>query len=481
MDDFIRPVKQEKKPKKKGFIKEILIIILIVVCLSIGFITGYMSKKTNNVTTSSNSDSVVDEVYQTLKDHWVNASDQDVDIVHSGLSAFVAGLGDIHSSYMTSEEANSFNESVNGNYQGIGVGYSAVSNGVMLTKIYEDSPAQKANLAVGDILLKADDHDLAGLDNDTVKQYVRGQEGTTVHLTYLRGDKTSEVDVERQSLDTSVAYEIRENNGIKFGFLSITTFGSDTASRVGEALEEFRNKNIGNLVLDLRGNGGGYLTAAIDILNYFFDSNDVIYQMEEKNSGAVKTYAKDDNKYNFTNGYILVNGSTASASELTAGTLQQELNFKLIGEQTYGKGTAQVQKKLSDGSVLKYTYARWMLPDGTCINGEGLTPDIEIANPSISKIKIQTIKTPLSYDCVNTNIKSMQKMLKILGYDCGREDGYFSSQTVEVLKTFEGANGLNQDGNYDESDKLMLIAKVMVYINNNSNDLQYNKLLEELK
>ena len=200
--------------------------------------------------------------------------------------------------------------------------------------------------------------------------------------------------------------------------------------------------------------------------------------MKEKKGTAQKAKATDGPKYNFPNSYILVDGQTASASEVVAGALQEQCNFKLVGSQTYGKGTAQTQKQLSDGSVLKYTYARWMLPSGKWINGEGLTPDYLVENIDTSEISTKTIESDLSFDCVDSNVKSLQKGLKILGYDCKREDGYFSNDTVEALKQFESDNNLTVDGIYQDHDKDILLSEILIFVDEPANDYQYKKLLE---
>lgn len=481
MDDFIRPPKKEvKQETKQRPIKEVLIVILIIVCLAIGYFAGYVSKK-NVIVKNTNDRSIINEVYDTLDKYWVNTNDQDVNLNTSAIEGMVAGLNDPHSSYLTSKEAVEFNQTVAGNYQGIGVGFSMVEQGAMITKVYSDSPASKAGLKVGDIITKADGNELAQASTDQVRDYVRGEDGTEVTLTILNNQKTSDVTVTRGALDTSAFYEIRKQGNVSFGYIELSTFGTDTAKQVEIALEMFKKKNIQTLVIDLRDNGGGYLTAATDILDLFFTSDEVIYQMKEKNSAAKKYYAESDKKYEFENGYILVNENTASASELTAGALQSEKGYQLIGKTTYGKGSAQTQKTLSDGSVLKYTYAKWMIPNGTCINGKGLTPDEEVDNVSLSGITTKDVKETLKVDCVNTRIKSMQKMLNILGYSVDREDGYFSVNTQAALQRFETDNHLNVDGEYSQSDKQMLIARMMIYINNHENDKQYDQLMKIIK
>ena len=480
MEDFIQP--KQKKIVKKNHFKETVFIVLMIICLGIGFISGYIIKKTDIDTNNRKSNtSVLDEAYEILNEYWYNPNDNKVDIEGNSIAALVNSLGDIHSSYFTFEQSVAFNQSVEGNFDGIGVAYTALNNGIIITKVYQNSPATQSGIQVGDIITNVDGSNIAGKSSDEVKELVRGQAGTSVKLGILRNDETFDIDVKRGSVETAVNGEIREENGKKFGYIEISTFSTTTGEEVEDFLQSFVDEQISNLVIDLRGNGGGYLVAANDVLNLFIDEGKTIYQMKEKSGAVQKTKASDCKKYSFANNYILVDGQTASASEVVAGALQELCNFKLVGSQTYGKGTAQTQKQLSDGSVLKYTYARWMLPSGTWINRKGLTPDYLVENIDVSDISTIAVDKDLKYDCVDERVLAMQKSLKILGYDCKREDGYFSSDTVEALKQFESANNLNVDGIYNDNDKNILIVGFIIYINDLSNDYQYKKLIEIMK
>lgn len=480
MDDFIRPVKPEQPKKKKSFFIETVVIVVIICCLGIGFLAGYFTNQGSNKDTSKTSTTVLDEAYQTLQESWYNTTDKEVDIAHNGILGMVEGL-DKHSDYWSPKQATDFNQSVDGNYVGIGVAFHPVKNGAIITKIYANTPALEAKLQVGDIMIKADNTDLSGKSSDDIKATIRGKEGTSVQLTILRGGKSLDVTVARKSLEISVNYDVRESNGKKFGYIEITTFGSTTGSEVARALETFTTQGVGTLVFDFRGNTGGYLVTAQDILNLFFKEGEVIYQMQGKDGPATKTKAEDGKKYVFSEGYVLVNGETASASEIVAGALQENLGYKLVGSKTYGKGTAQTQKELSDGSILKYTYAKWMTPKGVCINGKGLTPDIEVNNTNIDDIVTNDIENPLQYDQVHVSVMAMQKMLSMLGYSVDRTDGYFSNQTKEALQQFEKQCGLEVNGVYDNNDHNMLISQVLIYINDSKNDMQYEKLLQTIK
>lgn len=480
MDDFIRPVKPQPPKKKKSHLKEVVIILVIIFCLGIGFVLGYLSKQGVRVISGDKNQTVMQEVYDILEKNWLNLND-DIDLQSKAIAGLVDGLGDVHSSFLTNDQSQEFNQAVNGNYEGIGVSFSQVSAGALVITVFDHSPAKEAGMQVGDIIVAVDGVSLEGFTTDEIRNVVRGKPGTDVNLTVLRNNEQIGFEVTRGALSTAVKHEVREYDNVKYGFIEITTFGNTTAIEVEEVLKEFEEQRVTNIVLDLRGNGGGYLTAAIGILELFFDEGEVLYQIQQKNGPAEKITAKNSNKYTFINGYVLVNGNTASASEMVAGAMQEELGYQIIGQQTFGKGSAQTQVTLSDGSVLKYTYAQWMTPSGTALEGVGLTPDIEVKNHDIAEVTTDAIKEPLHVDQVNAKIMGMQKMLRILGYDVDRVDGYFSNQTEESLKQFQSDNQMINDGVYNNDNQLALIGQTLIYINQDENDLQYKKLLEVLK
>lgn len=481
MEDFIQPPKKQKKQNKNKAFKEGIIIVVIVVSLALGFTAGYLTKGSKVVNSQQTSDSLIDEAYQIIKNQWYNTNDQDKDIDVLTIKALVAALDDPHSSYLTVEEADEFNQSVNGDYEGIGVGFTSVENGIMLIRVYDNSPAEKSGLQVGDIITHADGESLAEKSTDDIKELIRGKKGTEVALQGMREDKEISVMVTRDALDTSVQYDIRESNGVQFGYLEITTFGMSTATEVEKALAYFAENKVKTIVMDLRDNGGGYVTAAKDILNCFIEEGKILYQMQGISGPAEVTYAEDTDKYSFSQGYVLMNGSSASASELVAAALQEHLGYQLVGTQSYGKGTAQKQTQLSDGSTLKITYAKWLTPNGNNIHGEGLTPDVLVENANLSDILVNELEEEYEYNQVNEMIASMQHMLSILGYDVDRTDGYFSQQTKTALEQFEEDKGLTVDGTYSNKDHLMLIGYTKIFINDKANDKQYDKLLSIIK
>ena len=210
MEDFIRPNPKPKKVVKKSHFKETVFIVLMIICLGIGFVSGYIVKKTDISFNNNGTDtSVLDEAYEILNEYWYNPNDTEVDIEGNSIAALVNSLGDIHSSYFTFEESVAFNQSVEGNFDGIGVAYIALDNGIIITKVYQNSPASQSNILVGDTITNVDGTSIAKMSADEVKELVRGQAGTNVKLTVIRDGKTFDVDVKRGSIETAVNGEIK--------------------------------------------------------------------------------------------------------------------------------------------------------------------------------------------------------------------------------------------------------------------------------
>ena len=272
MEKNIQSKPQPKKGLKKRRIKEILFIVSMIVCLGIGFIFGYiLNSQNNSIIKSSGDTTILDEAYHILKNDWYNPNDTEVNIEGNSIAALVSSLGDIHSSYFTFEESLAFNQSVDGNFDGIGIAFISLNSGILVTEVYPNSPASESNIQVGDIINKVDETDIVGKDSEEVKELVRGEAGTIVKLSGYRNNENFVADVKRGSVETAVNGEIREENGKKFGYITITTFGSSTGDEVKAYLDQFVDAKLNNIVFDLRGNGGGYLVAANDVLNLFID------------------------------------------------------------------------------------------------------------------------------------------------------------------------------------------------------------------
>lgn len=303
----------------------------------------------------------------------------DEDALKEGLyKGYVQGLDDPYSVYYDEEETKELYETTEGEYSGIGAVLSQdLKSGVItLVQIYEDSPADKAGLKDEDILTKVGTLDVTGMDLSEVVTYIKGEKGTEVELTVLRGEDADEVTVTavRDTVEAqTVEYEMLED---QIGYLAVSEFDSVTYGQYEEALEALSNQGMEGLVVDLRNNPGGNLNTVCDMLDLVLPEGTIVY-MEDK-EGKRQTYSSDDAHQLDVPMAVLVNGNSASASEIYAGAIQDHEAGTIVGTQTYGKGVVQQIFDLGDGTSVKLTIAEYFTPKGRSINGEGVTPDLEV-------------------------------------------------------------------------------------------------------
>ncbi len=477
MDNFEFENKKKKKLRKEPFY-----IVGCLLCLVIGAGGGYFYRGSQEKTNQKTSQSLYDQIYKAIESDFLDTTESENSLKDRMLYGMVAALGDPYTSYLSTQEAQSLTDSINGSVQGIGITFSTISVGGVVLAVYKGTPAEQAGLLSGDIITHVQGTSVAGYSSEKIKNAVSGESGTSVALKVLRNGKSIDLTAKRASVETSLSYEIRTSGQEKIGYLQMTTFGEGTAAYVEEALKAFQKENIQTLVIDLRDNGGGYLKAAQDILDLFIEKDKVLVSTQTV-SGKIESFKSTDiQKYHFENGYVLCNGDTASASEVMIGALKEYLNYKLVGTKTYGKGIAQTQLTLSDSSVLKYTNAKWLTPNGNNINGEGFKPDYEVKSQSIDDFHIGgEFKGPYQYDQVDDNIQYMQEMLKELGYKVDRVDGYYSKATEEALKAFEKRYGLAVNGIYDKNDATIVLSALLYHIYQELEDAQYLKVTELIK
>ena len=303
----------------------------------------------------------------------------DEDALKEGLyKGYVQGLDDPYSVYYDEEETKELYETTEGEYSGIGAVLSQdLKSGVItLVQIYEDSPADKAGLKDEDILTKVGTLDVTGMDLSEVVTYIKGEKGTEVELTVLRGEDADEVTVTavRDTVEAqTVEYEMLED---QIGYLAVSEFDSVTYGQYEEALEALSDQGMEGLVVDLRNNPGGNLNTVCDMLDLVLPEGTIVY-MEDK-EGKRQTYSSDDAHQLDVPMAVLVNGNSASASEIYAGAIQDHEAGTIVGTQTYGKGVVQQIFDLGDGTSVKLTIAEYLTPKGRSINGEGVTPDLEV-------------------------------------------------------------------------------------------------------
>ena len=305
--------------------------------------------------------------------------DVDEEALEEGIyKGYIQGLEDPYSVYYNEEETKDLYETTEGEYSGIGAVLSQdLESGVItLVQIYEDSPAAKAGLKDNDILTKVGDIEVTDMDLFEVVTYIKGEKGTDVDLTVLRGEDAEEITVTatRDTVEAqTVKYEMLEG---QTGYLSVSEFDSVTYAQYEEALNELTAQGMTGLIVDLRNNPGGNLNTVCEMLDLVLPKGTIVYT--EDKDGKRETATSDDEHQINVPMVVLVNGNSASASEIYAGAIQDYGIGKIVGTQTYGKGVVQQIFDLGDGTSVKLTIAEYFTPNGRSIDGEGITPDVEV-------------------------------------------------------------------------------------------------------
>ena len=357
-----------------------VIIIILVTGIVVSLSTGLIVYNNYDKISKSKSDDTSSEIKEFTEsyNHIINSYIDEVDkskLIDAAISGMYNFLNDEYSIYMDNDMTESLNEQLEGTYDGIGIEMTMNNKGVIyVTQVFKNTPAEKAGLKPDDILVALDGESLEGKTTAEVASVIKKGTKSEFKLTYKRDNIEKTVTVNKKHIYiNSVKSEIFDN----IGYINISTFSATTEEQVKKELDNF-DKNISNLIIDLRNNTGGYLNAAYDVSELFLKKGKVIYQLKDRNNKITKFMAKSGEYRHFNNIIVIINGSTASASEILALALKESANAKIVGTKSYGKGTVQETSKLKSGSMVKYTTAYWLSPEGNSINKTGITPDYKI-------------------------------------------------------------------------------------------------------
>lgn len=388
-------IEEEKKENVKEIIVErksgfnyleviIIMIIMLVAGFFIGSFVSWATKtKDNKVIVSDNKEipSEFNEFINTYN-NIVNDYYQEIDhkkLIEAGISGMLEYLGDDYSVYMDTDESDNFNAQVEGEYKGIGVEIvqNTIDKTVMIYSIFENTPASRSDLKVGDIIVKVNGVDTTDMTTSEIAKLIKGSNTNSCSITVLRDnvEKTIEVSLDNVVLNSVTSKVINEGNK-KIGYISLDIFAANTATQFEKELIKLEGNKIDSLIIDVRDNTGGYLNVVTDIASLFLDKTKVIYQLDTK--GVIEQiYSKTNTsrKYPIV---VLMNGYSASASEILAGALKESYGATLIGTHSFGKGTVQKAYQLESGATVKYTIQKWLTPNGNWINGTGIEPDIKV-------------------------------------------------------------------------------------------------------
>ncbi|MGZ0087083.1 S41 family peptidase [Caldibacillus thermoamylovorans] len=421
------------------------------------------------------------QAYELIKNRYVEKVDEDK-LTEGAIQGMIHTLGDPYSVYMDAETTEQFNESLDSSFEGIGAEVSMIDGKVTIVAPIKNSPAEKAGLKPNDQILRVNGESLEGLDLYEAVLKIRGKKGTTVELDILRpGVKNvMKVKVVRDEIPIQTVYDsIKTYQGKKAGYLQITSFSENTAADFKKKLAKLEAEHIDGLIIDVRGNPGGYLQSVEEILKQLIPKGKPYVQIEERDGDRQKFYSDLTAKKPYPI-VVLVDQGSASASEILAGAMKEAGGYPLIGETTFGKGTVQQAIPMGDGSNIKLTLYKWLTPDGHWIHKKGIKPDVAVAQPDYFHVAPLHVEKPFQYDMNDEQIANAQKMLKGLGFNPGRTDGYFSKETEQAVKSFQKANKLPVTGRIDDTTARVLQAKIMEAVRDPGHDMQLKKALEAL-
>ena len=378
-DENIDTTKEIVTIKKEGFSYPEMVIIMIIAIL-FGFLIGNVVSFTKKETASSSVPSELKEFVDTYNDIVNNYYDKvnKEELIDAGIKGMINYLDDPYATYFDGTSSTNFNQTLEGNYEGIGIEVTFDNSKVKITKVFADTPAKKAGIKVGDYITKVNGESVEGKSLSDVVSLIKNAKNKEVEITITRDDQEKTMKVTRTTVDMPyTSSKVYEENGKKIGYLKIEMFSNNITKQVKKELESLKKKNIDKLVIDVRDNPGGYLTQVTEILSLFMTKKDVIYQLQTKNNKEKVYSTSSKATYNYPV-VVLINENSASASEILASAFKETYNAEIVGVNSYGKGTVQKTGDLNNGDTIKYTVQKWLTPKGNWINEKGVTPTKEV-------------------------------------------------------------------------------------------------------
>ena len=370
-----KSVKEETDNKELYSTKEVVTVMLFSIGLGFLICFGLVSLLTGKNYLAVNRDlkKVVD-TYYAIVDNYYGDIDKNA-LVDGAVSGMIEKVGDDYTTYSDSDTTLSFNETITGKYEGIGCKVATYyeDNKTVVTEVFDNSPSDKAGIKVGDIITKVDGEDYTDKNSENLANYIKNSGKSKVILTVIRDDKEKDITINLSKVEIPyVTSEIYESNGKKIGYIDISLFASTTYKQFKSNLEKLEKDNIDSLIIDVRDNNGGYLNIVTDICNLFLKKGKVIYRLEDNDNIIKKKDTTTESRdYDVA---VIINANSASASEILASAIKESYGGRVVGTNSFGKGSVQQTKKLLDGSMIKYTTQKWLTPEGYYIGEIGVTP-----------------------------------------------------------------------------------------------------------
>lgn len=399
-------------------------------------------------------------------------------LVEGAIRGLVGALGDPYSAYLSPEELESFSATLEGTYSGVGMQLEQRGDAIYVVAPFPGSPAARAGIRPGDRILAVDGVEVRGMPVEAVGARIRGPEGTPVVLTLQRGDGPPfEVRLVRERIRLRFV-DARVLPAGDVGYIRIVQFGQGVSRLVAVAHDRLVRAGVKAIVLDLRGNPGGYLHEAVEVARVFVPQGPVVHVVS-RIEGTVTLAASGGRAGPPV--AVLVDEGTASAAEIVAAAIRQHGVGFLVGRRTFGKGTVQSLLGVPGGGALRLTTAEYLPPDRQSLDGKGLQPDVEVPPPARADLAPLTGRWAYRQGDRGLEVLGLQQRLRILGYPVQPEDGVFGATTAAALRRFQQAAGLPATGVYDAATHRRLVAEVERRLGQAQGDRELQAALAELR
>ncbi|MBR7552702.1 S41 family peptidase [Allobacillus sp. GCM10007491] len=423
----------------------------------------------------------LDRAIDLIQANFVNEVERQ-ELINGAIEGMVSELDDPYSEYLNAEMTKQFNQSLESSFEGIGAEVTKRDEHITIIAPLKGSPAEEAGIRPNDRVIEVDGESVEDYTVYEATSLIRGEKGTDVVLTIDRPgvEEPIEITITRDTIPLTTVYsDVMEQDGKKVGVLEIRSFGEGTAKEFNDQLLKLEDEeNIEGLVIDVRGNPGGLFDSVESILANFLGPDDPFVMTERRGEKGEAYYTNGQGRKDYPIA-VLVNEGSASASEILAAAFKEVVESEIIGETTFGKGTVQQAMELGDG-MLKVTVMNWLSPHGNQINEVGVEPTIEVKQPDYFYTTLIQTDEPLKYNMNGAEVEKAQIMLKGLGYEMNRTDGYFDKQTTKAVEGFQKEHDLNVTGEINEKTEEKLETLILEAVENPENDRQLKRAVEEI-
>ncbi|SDE30218.1 carboxyl-terminal processing protease [Bhargavaea beijingensis] len=464
-------------------------LMFVAVCAAAGGIFYFVQNGKGESAESVSGKKPIDEAYDLILEKAVHRVGGD-ELVEGAMRGMADVLNDPYSTYLTEEEAAAHEESLSDERVGIGAEITESRGRFIIVAPVRNSPAEKAGILPYDEIVRVDGERVDGKTMKELLSLIKGSEGSDITLTIFRPDEDRhlEIAMKRSAIPVkTVDSRMIEKDGYQLGVVSISMFGEETAGEWEAHTKKLISEGADGLIIDVRGNPGGYLFSVSKIAGSLLREGTVFAFMQDADGvkEPVRSEAPEDEEYakamRLMKAVLLQDKGSASASEVLSGALQDNGRAFIVGTVSFGKGTVQETWPLSNGGEMKLSTHKWLTPSGEWIHGKGIKPDLESGQQSLYGLPVMPVEGNYQPGDYGEDVGYAQRVLAALGYDVTREDGYYDETTLKAVEQFRDHEKLNPGGAMDDAFFRALRQKVIDYKSDEKNDDQLQLAVSYMK